>query len=340
VTNYYMMLLKICNVQAVNDQIVQASADILRKFPEESVDVIDRLLEAVQPSSIVPAKVAHAWLLGEFGQYTDTSVSALDQYIDKFYEHDTSLQIQVISSAVKLFMKRSVDCKPLLAKLFVKTLSPGRNTIPLAVTERAEFYYKLLQSDADKSRQTIGVSHQTVEKFFHNRNEDAVKLLLEEFDTLSVFTEKPSYTFLKARQRTKQMHLLLQPNYSMTADEFQSAWNKAEHSETYSIHFEDTQAPESTKTTYENTTSTMVINALLDYLPFHNIYCLAQGVLENIAKLYFCAKEVNSDCVVMAEITITMNSRICAVTLRSTQPTQSTRYIKSLISETVAPQSI
>ena len=79
----------------------------------------------------------------------------------------------------------------------------------------------------------------------------------------------------------------------MTADEFQTTWSKAENSETFSIQFEDKQASD-TKTAYENASSTMVINALLDYLPFHNMYCLAQGVLENIAKLYFYAKEVRS----------------------------------------------
>jgi vesicle coat complex subunit len=90
---------------ALQEAIIVAK-DILRKFPNrfESIikDFCQKLAEFYEPD----AKSAIIWMVGEYAEKINEAEKLIDQFADSFLEDPIKVKLSLLTSAVKLYLKK------------------------------------------------------------------------------------------------------------------------------------------------------------------------------------------------------------------------------------------
>jgi len=98
------------------------------------------------------AKAAAVWMLGEYGDQLDDAPYLLENFVDSYAEEDSTVRIQLISAAVKLFFKRPAEMQTILMRIL--SLSCADSSHP-DVRDRAQFVTRLLSRDANLARELL-----------------------------------------------------------------------------------------------------------------------------------------------------------------------------------------
>eukprot|EP01125_Pyxidicula_operculata_P021846 TRINITY_DN8691_c0_g1_i1.p1 TRINITY_DN8691_c0_g1~~TRINITY_DN8691_c0_g1_i1.p1 ORF type:complete len:820 (+),score=227.71 TRINITY_DN8691_c0_g1_i1:325-2460(+) len=166
--------------------------DMLRQFPDQAHDIVPRLarnLEIVKETEAIAAIVT---MIGEYGQIIEDGPYILEEVIFDWEKHDSKVKNQLIVGTLKLFFKRPVEMKPILSKLFSKSLEDFSHP---DVHDRALLYYRLLSSNVEKCRQTLfSIRSKPFSEVVDEYETDAI---FEEFNTLSVVYNQTSDRFIR-----------------------------------------------------------------------------------------------------------------------------------------------
>eukprot|EP00997_Jenningsia_sp_PLL12_P007989 NODE_46_length_3035_cov_73.807770_g42_i0.p1 GENE.NODE_46_length_3035_cov_73.807770_g42_i0~~NODE_46_length_3035_cov_73.807770_g42_i0.p1 ORF type:complete len:877 (+),score=306.92 NODE_46_length_3035_cov_73.807770_g42_i0:241-2871(+) len=183
----------------INDSVI-AIKDILRKYPGRFESVIGVICENLDLVDSVEAKQSLVWIIGEYAEKIATPVDFLNMFVDNFKEEPTAVQLQILVTTVKVFLKYPENNEDILQRVLQLCTSESENP---DLRDRGYIYWRLLSNDTmvDKlgdivmSRKPLLVSNE------HNLPRPLLEELLSNINTLaSTFHRLPGSFNLKAPQ--------------------------------------------------------------------------------------------------------------------------------------------
>jgi len=143
---------------AVEESVI-VMTDILRKFPgifESTLQTVCQNFEAIKDPR---AKSAAIWILGEYCSLISNVDVLLDPYLDTFHDEEPLVQLQILSSLVKVYLSNPDDTRDQLQ--FVLNEATKESTVP-DVRNRALIYWRLLSADPAEAKSIVVFSKEAV----------------------------------------------------------------------------------------------------------------------------------------------------------------------------------
>jgi AP-4 complex subunit beta-1 len=137
---------------AQNKRFANLTADILRKYPELSEQIIPELQKCFGVVSSSEGKAALIWMVGEYGDRIEESPYLLEDLVDGWSDEDPAVRLQLLSASAKLFFKRPGEMQPTIISVLEKGVDDDANP---DVHDRALFLTRLIGRDANLAKSII-----------------------------------------------------------------------------------------------------------------------------------------------------------------------------------------
>ncbi|KAG0560601.1 hypothetical protein M758_10G187600 [Ceratodon purpureus] len=173
--------------------------DLLRKYPQWSHDCI-AVVGSVSSKTVTEpkAKSALVWMLGEYAYDMPDAPYILEGFIENWIEEDSAqVRLELLTAVTKIFFKRP----PESIKMLGAALSAGLADAHQDVHDRALLYYRLLQQGVEVAERVVNPAKQAVSVFADTQSSEIKDRIFDEFNSLSVVYQQPSYMFLDKEVR-------------------------------------------------------------------------------------------------------------------------------------------
>ncbi|KAH0649372.1 hypothetical protein KY285_034620 [Solanum tuberosum] len=173
--------------------------DLLRKYPQWSHDCIAVVGNISSKNVQEPkAKAALIWMLGEYAQDMQDAPYVLESLIENWEEeHSAEVRLHLLTAVVKCFFRRPPETQKALGA----ALAAGVNDFHQDVHDRALLYYRLLQYNVSIAERVVNPPKQAVSVFADTQSNEIKDRIFDEFNSLSVVYQKPSYMFTDKEHR-------------------------------------------------------------------------------------------------------------------------------------------
>ncbi|GAB4837274.1 hypothetical protein Ancab_002176 [Ancistrocladus abbreviatus] len=173
--------------------------DLLRKYPQWSHDCIAVVGNISSKNVQEPkAKAALIWMLGEYAQDMADAPYILESLIENWEEEDSAeVRLHLLTAAMKCFFRRPPETQKALGA----ALAAGIADFHQDVHDRALFYYRLLQYNVSVAERVVNPPKQAVSVFADTQSSEVKDRIFDEFNSLSVIYQKPSYMFIDKEHR-------------------------------------------------------------------------------------------------------------------------------------------
>ncbi|KAF4373625.1 hypothetical protein F8388_025319 [Cannabis sativa] len=199
--------------------------DLLRKYPQWSHDCIAVVGNISSKNIQEPkAKAALIWMLGEYSQDMQDAPYVLEGLIENWdEEHSAEVRLHLLTAVMKCFFKRSPETQKALGAALAAGLADFHQTSDFInscsveafclgifiksfswlqdVHDRAVFYYRLLQHNITVAERVVNPPKQAVSVFADTQSSEIKDRIFDEFNSLSVVYQKPSYMFTDREHR-------------------------------------------------------------------------------------------------------------------------------------------
>lgn len=129
--------------------------NILRKYPSKYnfdgmfLDLVSLLDYATETES----KVASVWILAEYAEEIyNVSMNTFKKWIANFQNEDRKVQLEILSSAVKVYLKYPDEFESLISDLLTVATENVNNP---DVRDRAFIYWRMLSTDPEKTKTVV-----------------------------------------------------------------------------------------------------------------------------------------------------------------------------------------
>ncbi|KAF3987359.1 hypothetical protein FT663_03412 [Candidozyma haemuli var. vulneris] len=184
--------------ELVINEAVGVLTQILRRYPGKNdlitliVPVISNHIEELTDSQ---ALAGYVWLLGEYPKYFTGLKEKLQSLVDDFLEHESLLQLNILTSVVKInLVLPSAGCSHLLQAVLEKATKDCENA---DVRDKAYIYWRLLSTSSSGAQSKIIASKlPPIKTTISSFNPVVLDVLINELSTLSSVYHKPASTFI------------------------------------------------------------------------------------------------------------------------------------------------
>ncbi|CAH9074188.1 unnamed protein product [Cuscuta europaea] len=173
--------------------------DLLRKYPQWSHDCIAVVGNSSSKNIQEPkAKAALIWMLGEYAQDMQDAPYTLESLVENWEEeHSAEVRLHLLTAVMKCFLRRPPETRMALGA----ALAAGISDFHQDVHDRALFYYRLLQYNVSLAERVVNPPKQAVSVFADTQSSEIKDRIFDEFNSLSVVYQKPSYMFTDKEHR-------------------------------------------------------------------------------------------------------------------------------------------
>eukprot|EP00268_Persea_americana_P022236 TRINITY_DN2212_c0_g1_i1.p1 TRINITY_DN2212_c0_g1~~TRINITY_DN2212_c0_g1_i1.p1 ORF type:complete len:581 (-),score=135.30 TRINITY_DN2212_c0_g1_i1:289-2031(-) len=173
--------------------------DLLRKYPQWSHDCIAVVGNISSKNVQEPkAKAALIWMLGEYSQDMLDAPYILESLVDNWDdEHSAEVRLHLLTAVLKCFFRRPPETQKALGAALAAGLADSHQD----VHDRALFYYRLLQYDVSLAERVVDPPKQAVSVFADTQSSEIKDRIFDEFNSLSILYQKPSYMFTDKEHR-------------------------------------------------------------------------------------------------------------------------------------------
>lgn len=197
-SNLLISLMEQRGGELVINEAVGVLTQILRRYPGKNdlitliVPVISNHIdELTDPQALA----GYVWLLGEYPKYFTNLKSKLQDLVDGFLEHESLLQLNILTSVVKInLVLPSAGCSQLLQTVLENATKDCENA---DVRDKAYIYWRLLSTSSSEAQQQIIASKlPPIKTTISSFNPIVLDALIQELSTLSSVYHKPASTFI------------------------------------------------------------------------------------------------------------------------------------------------
>lgn len=139
-------------VNYVVQEAIVVIKDIFRKYPNRYESIIATLCENLEDLDEPEAKASMVWIIGEYAERIDNADELLESFLETFQEETSSVQLQLLTATVKLFLKQPDTTQETVQR--VLTLATEESDNP-DLRDRGYVYWRLLSSDPEAARAVV-----------------------------------------------------------------------------------------------------------------------------------------------------------------------------------------
>ncbi|KAJ2059286.1 beta-adaptin [Coemansia sp. RSA 922] len=181
-------------VNSVVQDVVVVLRDVFRRYPQNFADVVPTLCEHIDYVNEPDAKAALIWILGEYSEHISNIGNLLTSSIESFLEEeDEGVQLALVNSAVKFFLKRPQQGQALVLKALQTATEKCANP---DVRDRAYIYWRLLSADPNSARAVALVEMPPVELESASLSAPLLEELIAELGSVASVLQKPAKLFV------------------------------------------------------------------------------------------------------------------------------------------------
>lgn len=189
-------------VSYVVQEAVVVIRDIFRRYPGAYEGVIGTLCDCLDTLDEPEAKASMVWIVGEYAERIDNAEDLLRLFGETFEEEAPAVQLQLLTAAVKLFLKKpeagpQALIQELLGKATTETDNPD-------LRDRAYIYWRLLAADPEAARDVVLAERPVIADDAAALEPALLDELLGQVATLASVYHKPAESFVsRARAATQ-----------------------------------------------------------------------------------------------------------------------------------------
>lgn len=142
------------------EEAICVVCDILRKYPGKFESILNSVCEHLSSIKETRAKVAGIWILGEYCHLIDNVDVILDPFLDSFHDEQPLVQLQILSTLVKVYLVKPDDTRDQLQFVLSKATKDGN--VP-DVKNNALIYWRLLSADTEGAKNIVNFDKKAVE---------------------------------------------------------------------------------------------------------------------------------------------------------------------------------
>merc|ERR1719493_282394 len=180
------------------DYVVQEAVivikDIFRRYPGKYEKVIAQLRENLETLDEPEAKASMIWIIGEYADRITDAAERLQFFVDSFEEEPLQVQLQILTAAVKLFLKNPKSSKELVQK--VLNIATERSDNP-DLRDRGYVYWRLLSASPQAARDVVLAERPEISCDTFQIDDDYLARLMANISTLASVYHKPPEAFVK-----------------------------------------------------------------------------------------------------------------------------------------------
>ncbi|KAJ2331772.1 beta-adaptin [Coemansia sp. RSA 2681] len=181
-------------VNSVVQDVVVVLRDVFRRYPQTFADVVPTICEHIDLVNEPDAKAALIWILGEYSEHISNIGSLLGASLESFLEEeDEGVQLALVNSAVKFFLKRPQQGQALVLKALQTATEKCANP---DVRDRAYIYWRLLSADPNAARAVALVEMPPVELESASLSTALLEELIAELGSVASVLQKPARLFV------------------------------------------------------------------------------------------------------------------------------------------------
>jgi AP-1 complex subunit beta-1 len=92
------------------------------------------------------------WIIGEYAERIDNADELLESFLDSFQDENTQVQLQLLTSIVKLFLKKPSDTQELVQQVLSLATQDSDNP---DLRDRGFIYWRLLSTDPAAAKEVV-----------------------------------------------------------------------------------------------------------------------------------------------------------------------------------------
>jgi hypothetical protein len=157
------------------EQSIIVLTDIFRKFPGQFESIIEKVCQSLDQLKNPQARAAGIWILGEYNELIEKVDVILDPFLDCFIDEAPLVQLQLISTIVKIYLNKPDETRDQLQFILNEAT---KTTMPPDIRNRALFYWRMLSQSADAAKQFVQFRKTDVEHSGLSFNDEVLHELI------------------------------------------------------------------------------------------------------------------------------------------------------------------
>ena len=134
------------------EQSIIVLSNILRKYPGQFESIIGKIFNNIDQLKDPDSRAAMIWILGEYNTIIDKVDLILDPFLDNFHDEVPKVQLQLISSIVKIYLDNPDNSQDQLQ--FILNEATKESILP-DVRNRALIYWRMLSLNPNLTRDFV-----------------------------------------------------------------------------------------------------------------------------------------------------------------------------------------
>jgi len=189
-------------VNYVVQEAIIVIKDIFRRYPNRYESIIATLCENLDTLDEPEAKASMIWIIGEYAERIDNADELLSAFLDNFKDENAQVQLQLLTSSVKLFLKKPKTAQALVQKALDLATQETDNP---DLRDRGYVYWRLLSTDPEAAKAVVLGEKPLISDDTTQLEPTLLDELITNLSTLSSVYHKPPETFIqKPKLRIKQ----------------------------------------------------------------------------------------------------------------------------------------
>ena len=182
-------------VNYVVQEAIVVIKDIFRRYPNRYESIISILCENLDTLDEPEAKASMIWIIGEYAERIDNAEELLEQFLESFPEESSLVQLQLLTSTVKLFLKKPQDGPQQMIQLILSNATQETDNPDLR--DRAFIYWRLLSTDPEAAKRVVLAERPIIMDDTNTLEGSLLDELLQNMSTLASVYHKPASTFVQ-----------------------------------------------------------------------------------------------------------------------------------------------
>lgn len=159
--------------------------------PNKYDSLIKDLASKVDEYYEVEAKASILWIVGEYAEKISNAVKIVEKFHGQFLEEPNNVQLQLLTAAVKLYLKKPEKSEELIQTLLKTATEEASNP---DLRDRAYIYWRMLSTSPEKTADVVlGKMPQLNCESYNTYETDFVEELLANISTIcSIYHKTPA----------------------------------------------------------------------------------------------------------------------------------------------------
>uniref|UniRef100_A0A6G1S6Y9 AP complex subunit beta n=1 Tax=Aceria tosichella TaxID=561515 RepID=A0A6G1S6Y9_9ACAR len=191
-------------VNYVVQEAIVVIKDIFRKYPNKYESMISTLCENLDTLDEPEARASMIWIVGEYAERIDNADELLESFLEGFHDENPQVQLQLLTSIVKLFLKRPTETQELVQQ--VLSLATQESDNP-DLRDRGFIYWRLLSTDPGAAKEVVLAEKPLISEETDLLEPALLNELICHIGSLASIYHKPPSAFVEGRDREKTITL-------------------------------------------------------------------------------------------------------------------------------------